>query len=303
MDKFKAINYASIYGMIGNIFLLIIKAIIGFITNSQSMIADAINSACDIFSSIMTFIGNKIASIPSDEDHNLGHGKAEYIYSLLISIAMGLMAISVCKNSLMALINKTKYDFNIWLVVVCITTIITKLSLYLYTNNLSKKYNNLLLEANSKDHRNDCLLTSLNLTACLLSLKEIYFVDSLVGIFIAIWIFISATKIFTQSYDVLMDKSLNDETKDKVYEIIKTHPEIKKVIHFNSTPVGYQYQISFTIYVDGNLSTFESHTIANNLEKEIDKKIPEIYLTVIHVNPMEIKQIKNKKKLLKNSSL
>ena len=303
MNKFKAINKASIYGMIGNIFLLIIKAIIGFITNSQSMIADAINSACDIFSSIMTFIGNKIASIPSDDDHNLGHGKAEYIYSLLISIAMALMALSVFKNSLMALINKTKYTFNIWLVVVCINTIITKLSLYLYTNNLSKKYNNLLLEANSKDHRNDCLLTTLNLTACLLSLKEIYFVDSLVGIFIAIWIFISATKIFIQSYDVLMDKSLDDETKEKVYEIIKTHPEIKKVIHFNSTPVGYQYQISFTIYVDGNLTTFESHTIANTLEKEIDKKIPEIYLTVIHVNPMEVKLPKHKRKLLKNRSL
>ena len=302
MDKFKAINYASIYGMIGNIFLLIIKAIIGFITNSQSMIADAINSACDIFSSIMTFIGNKIASIPSDEDHNLGHGKAEYIYSLLISIAMGLMAISVCKNSFLALINKTKYTFNTWLVVVCIITIVTKLSLYLYTNNLSKKYNNLLLEANSKDHRNDCLLTSLNLIACLLSLKDIYFVDSLVGIFIAIWIFISATKIFTQSYDVLMDKSLSVETKEKVYAIIKTHPEIKKVIHFNSTPVGYQYQISFTIYVDGNLSTFESHNIANNLEKEIDKKIPEIYLTVIHVNPFEIDTKKIRRKIYKKNT-
>ena len=303
MDKFKTINKASIYGMIGNIFLLIIKAIIGFITNSQSMIADAINSACDIFSSIMTFIGNKIASIPCDEDHNLGHGKAEYIYSLLISIAMGLMAVSVCKNSFLALINKTKYTFNIWLLIVCVITIITKLSLYLYTNNLSKKYNNLLLEANSKDHRNDCLLTSLNLIACLLSLKEIYFIDSLVGLFIAIWIFISAIKIFNQSYDVLMDKSLDNETKEKVYAIIKTHPEIKKVIHFNSTPVGYQYQISFTIYVDGNLSTFESHNIANNLEKEIDKKIPEIYLTVIHVNPMEIKPLKHKRKLLKNRSL
>lgn len=303
MNKFKAINKASIYGMIGNIFLLIIKAIIGFITNSQSMIADAINSACDIFSSIMTFIGNKIASIPSDEDHNLGHGKAEYIYSLLISIAMGLMAVSVCKNSFLALINKIKYTFNIWLVIVCIVTIITKLTLYLYTNKLSKKYNNLLLEANSKDHRNDCLLTSLNLIACLLSLKDIYFVDSLVGIFIAIWIFISATKIFTQSYDVLMDKSLDNETREKVYAIIKTHPEIKKVIHFNSTPVGYQYQISFTIYVDGNLSTFESHNIANTLEKEIDKKIPEIYLTVIHVNPMEVKLKRHKRKLLKNRSL
>lgn len=295
MNKFKAINYASIFGMLGNIFLLTIKAIIGYITNSQSMIADAFNSASDIFSSIMTFIGNKIASIPSDEDHNLGHGKAEYIYSLLISIAMGLMSISVCKNSVLSLINKNTYKFNIWLIIVCLITIITKLILYLYTNKLSKKYNNLLLEANAKDHRNDCLLTSLNLVACLLSLKKIYFVDSIVGIFIAIWIFITATKIFIKSYDVLMDKSLDEDTKEKVFAIINKHPEIKKVIHFNSTPVGYQYQISFTIYVDGNLSTFKSHEIANNLEKEIDKKIPEIYLTVIHVNPLEVKKQKKSK--------
>lgn len=306
MNKFKAINTASILGMLGNIFLLIIKSIVGILTNSQSMIADAFNSASDIFSSIMTFIGNKIASVPKDDDHNLGHGKAEYIYSLLISIAMGLMAISVCKNSCFALINKTNYTFSIWLIIICLTTIITKLSLYLYTNNLSKKYSNLLLEANAKDHRNDCILTSLNLIACLLSLKEIYFIDSIVGILIAIWIFITAIKIFIQSYDVLMDKSLDQETKEKVYAIIKRHPEIKKVIHFNSTPVGYQYQISFTIYVDGNLSTFESHAIANNLEKEIDKAMPEIYLTVIHVNPMQVTDSKKKlrrktsKKLLKN---
>lgn len=303
MNKFKAINRASIFGTIGNIFLLIIKATIGFITNSQSMIADAFNSASDIFSSIMTFIGNKIASIPSDEDHNLGHGKAEYIYSLLISIAMGLMAVSVCKNSFLALINKSAYTYSNWLLIICIITIIIKLFLYQYTNNLSKKYNNLLLEANSKDHINDCLLTSLNLIACILSLKQIYFVDSLVGIIISIWIFISAVKIFIKSYDVLMDKSLDDDTKEKVYNIIKTHPEIKKVIHFNSTPVGYQYQISFTIYVDGNLSTFESHNIANTLEKEIDKQLPEIYLTVIHVNPMKIDNYakKTRKKLSKKN--
>ena len=299
MNKFKAINYASILGMSGNIFLLIIKTIVGLYTNSQSMIADAFNSASDIFSSIMTFIGNKIASRPSDDDHNLGHGKAEYIYSMLISIAMGLMAISVGKNSFQSLINNTKYEFTIWLVIVCIMTIITKLSLYIYTNKLYKKYNNLLIEANAKDHRNDCIITTLNLIACLLSLNEVYFIDGIVGIIIAIWILITAIKIFKKSYDVLMDKSLDDITKEKVYKIINSHSEIKKIIHFNSTPVGYQYQISFTIYVDGNMSTFQSHEIANNLEKEIDKKIPEIYLTVIHVNPMDIKPVikKSSKKL------
>ena len=73
---------------------------------------------------------------------------------------------------------------------------------------------------------------------------------------------------------------------------IKKHKEIKKVEHFNATPVGYKYQISFTIYVDGNLSTFESHEIANRLEKEIDK-LDEIYLAVIHVNPIEIEKGEN----------
>ena len=90
MGRYKSVNTASILGILGNLFLLVIKGMIGFITNSRAMIADAFNSAGDIFSSVITFIGNKIASKPSDEDHNLGHGKAEYIYSMLMSIYLFL---------------------------------------------------------------------------------------------------------------------------------------------------------------------------------------------------------------------
>ena len=100
-DRYSSTKAASILGIVGNIFLLIIKGIIGYITSSQSMIADAFNSAGDIFSSIMTFIGNRIASRPRDDDHNLGHGKAEYIYSMLISIAMIIMAYQVFKSSIL----------------------------------------------------------------------------------------------------------------------------------------------------------------------------------------------------------
>ena len=278
--KFMAIKKVSIWGMIGNVFLLIIKAIVGFITGSQAMLADAFNSASDIFSSIMTFIGNKIASKPRDDDHNLGHGKAEYIYSMFISIAMGLMSIKVIISAIKTILLGEKFSFSIWLVVV----------LYIYANGVYKKHKSLLLEANAKDHRNDCIITSLNLVACLLSLEGIYFVDSVVGIGISIWIFIVALKIFLESYDVLMDKAMDTITRDKVYDIISKHKEIRGVNHFNATPVGYKYQISFTIFVDGNLSTFDSHSIANGLEKEIDKNIPEVYLTVIHVNPIDVKK-------------
>ena len=286
MDRFKATKISSVLGIVGNIFLLIIKAVIGITTNSQSMIADAFNSAGDIFSSFMTFIGNKISSKEADEDHHLGHGKAEYIYSLLISIAMILLSLTVIKNAISTLIDKEYLTFSIWLIVVCLVTIITKLGLFIYTNILYKKYKNILIKANSIDHRNDCIITTTTLISILLSNMGYYYVDAIVGILISLWIFYVAVKLFIESYDVLMDKAMSQETKEKVLSIIDKHEEVLKIQHFNATPVGYRYQISFTIYVDGDMSTTDSHAIANALEREIEKEIPEIYLTVIHVNPM-----------------
>lgn len=295
MDRFKSAKKASTLGIIGNIFLLIIKGIIGIITKSQAMIADSLNSAGDIFSSLMTYIGNKIASQPKDEDHNLGHGKAEYIYSLLISIVMILTSVIIIKDGALSLIQNKKYAYSNWLIIVCIITIIIKLSLYIYTYKIGKKYNNLLIKANSKDHINDCILTTCNLISCVLAKQNIFIFDGIVGIIIGLWILVTGIKIYKESYDVLMDKAISNETKQEVYKIIKQHKEIKRIQHFNSTPIGYMYQISVTIYVDGNLTTFESHEIADNLEKEITKSIDEIYLAVIHVNPIKINESSNNK--------
>ena len=288
MKKYRQIKLASILGIIGNVFLLIIKGIIGLTIKSRAMIADAFNSATDIFTSLMTLIGNKIASKPIDDDHDLGHGKAEYIYSFLISIAMIYMSIIIFKDSIITLINQEKYTYSSWLIIICITTIVTKIILYIYTNNIAKKYNNILIKANSKDHLIDSVITTLNLISCILAKYNIYLLDSLVGIGISIWIIYTAVKIFYESYNVLMDKSISNETKQEVLNTIKKYEEVKKINHFNSTPIGYQYQISFTIFVDGNLSTYESHAIADKLEKEITSKYQDIYLTVIHVNPMDI---------------
>lgn len=287
MDRYKQTKIAGILGIVGNVFLLIIKGIIGLITNSQAMIADAANSAGDIFASFMTFIGNKIASEPKDDTHNMGHGKAEYIFSMFISISMMAIALKLLYDSIMSLINGDTFEFSWFLVVVCITTILVKLGLFLYTRRLSKKFENLLLEANKKDHRNDCVITTFTLISILLSLANIYWFDSIVGIGISIWIFYSGLQIFIESFNVLMDKSLNEEDKNKIIEVINKYPEIKKYNHLNTTPVGYKYLVSITIFVDGTLTTFESHSIADKLEKELNT-LPFVYLAIIHVNPMEM---------------
>lgn len=285
--RYKNVKLASTLGIIGNIFLTIIKTTIGLITKSGSMIADATNSIGDVFSSLMTYIGNKIASIPPDEDHNLGHGKAEYIYSMLISIVMIIMSLMIIKRGTMAIINKTKYEFSIWLIIICVITILTKLGLFIYTNILYKKEKNLLIKANSKDHLNDTIMTSCNLISCILAQHNIFIFDGIVSIIIGLWILISAIKIYKEAYDILMDKAIDNSAKEKVYNIIKKHKEIKDTQHFNSTPIGYLYQISLTIFVSGQLTTLESHEIADKLEKEI-MELDEIYLAVIHVNPIEV---------------
>lgn len=290
MKRFEAANRASILGVIGNLFLFIIKLVVAIFSSSQAMIADAMNSASDILSSIMTYIGNKVAAVEADDDHNLGHGKAEYIYSMLISITMIILGGKILIDSFCSLIKPVEYNFSIWLVVVCIITILIKLLLYLYTRRLGKKYNNLLVVANSKDHRNDCVITTFNLLSAIFYALGFKFFDGVVGIGISLWIIYTGIMIFKDSYDVLMDKTFSIETKDKVMKIIDKYDEIKKINHFNATPVGYLYQVSFSIFVDGKMSTFDSHRIANELEREIEREIPEIYLTVIHVNPIDLKK-------------
>ena len=187
MKRFKATKIASFLGIFFNLFLFIIKFIAALITSSQAMIADAINSLGDIFSSLMTLIGNKIASKPKDDDHNLGHGKAEYFYSLLISIVIIIVALTLFKDSFESIFNRSNYTFSYLLIIVCIITIVIKLSLFIYTNKLSKSLNSLLLKANSKDHLYDAIITIINLISIFLTNIGIYFVDGVVGVLIALW--------------------------------------------------------------------------------------------------------------------
>ena len=283
-DRAEKTKNAGIYGIIGNIFLLIIKAIVGFVSKSQAMIADSINSAGDIFASLMTFIGNKIASEPNDEDHNFGHGKAEYIFSMFISISMILVSAKLLYDSIMTLILGSELKFSWFLVIVCVITIITKIVLFIYVKRIYKKYNNILLEANMEDHRNDCIITTFTLISILLTRINIYWFDSVVGIGISVWICYTGVKIFLESYNVLMDRSVDEKTKDIILDLAHSYKDIKTIGNISSSPVGYKYMIFLTIQVDGEMTTKDSHNLADCLEMDISK-LEKVYKAIVHVEP------------------
>lgn len=212
-------------------------------------------------------------------------GKSEYIFSFLISISMVALSVKLLIDAITSLIFGNVLEYSIYLVIVCLITIITKILLFIYTNKLNKKHNNILLKANSKDHFNDCIVTSFTLISIIFASKGIYWVDGLVGLGIAIWICYSGIKIFIESYNVLMDISIDENTKDKILNLVDKYKEIKKIDSLYSTPSGYKYIIILTIYVDGNMSTFDSHNLADGLEKDI-KALDNVSNAIIHVNPI-----------------
>ena len=177
------------------------------------------------------------------------------------------------------------FEFSWGLIVVCILTIITKFCLYLYTKVMFKKYDNILLKSNYQDHRNDCVVTTFTLISIVFGLFGIYWIDGVVGIGISLWILITGIKIFIESYNVLMDISLDEETKETIMKLVKEHDDIKNCYNLYSTPIGYKYFVIFTIAVDGEMSTFESHKLANHLEKDVEA-LEKIDKAVVHVHPV-----------------
>jgi len=117
-----------------------------------------------------------------------------------------------------------------------------------------------------------------------LSLKGINWFDSIVGIGISAWICKTGIEIFIESYNVLMDISIDEKTKDIILDLVHAYKEVQGINEISSAPVGYQYIIFLTIAVDGNMTTFDSHKLADDLEKNI-VALDKVYKAIVHVEP------------------
>ena len=290
MENFKSVKKVGILGILANLFLFIIKISVGISSKSESMIADSFNSISDVFASLMTFIDNKLARNESDSDHNFGHEKAEYIFSMFISISIFVISIKLLYSSVTSLFTSHKVIYSYNLIIVSIVTIVIKLILYLYTKYLYKKEPSILIKSNSLDHRNDIFLTITVLISIIFSKYNIYFVDSLVGIIISIWFLISGISIFKESYNVLLDVALPDNIKNNIIKFILTNENVVNVEDIYSMSIGYQFIIVLTLCVDGNLNTFESHNIANSIQKKIKNNFSNVKEVFIHIHPIDIEK-------------
>lgn len=282
------VKKVSVLGICANIFLLLIKGIIGFVSNSQAMIADSLNSAGDIFASAMSFIGAKVSSKPCDDDHPYGHGKAEYVFSFVISISMIVASIMMIKTSAESIILKSKVKFSWLLLVICLVTIFTKFILFIYTNKKNKETSSILIKASSEDHRNDMFLTIGTLIGIISSYFGLYFLDGIVGILISLWIIFVGIKLLRESYVVLMDTSLDDSTYKYIISFVENDDRILHVDEVLSKPVGNRHIIILKVSMDGDMSLEKAHNIGGKIKEDLINKFDFICDVIIHINPHTI---------------
>ena len=284
MESSKAAKKVGIISMIFNLILLVIKFFIGIIFNSQGLIADAINSFGDVFSSIVTYVGGKISEKPADEDHEFGHGKAEFVASFLIGIFMIMVSFETLYKSIMSISYKTSFTFSYLLVLAPLITIITKTVLFIYCKGKAKKHNSLLILSNSKDHRNDILLSTGVLVGIVFGYYGYTFVDGIVGIVISLVIIITGIKITKEAYDILIDKCIDIDIVNEMKKQILETDGVRHIDSIKSKPTGNLHMLIVKISVDPLMTVKDSHKIAGIIREKL-RSFSLVYDAVIHINP------------------
>lgn len=288
----KKIKIVALLGISCNIFLLLIKLIVGFLSQSQAMIADGLNSAGDVFASFMTYLGNKIAEQPFDKDHPYGHGKAEYIFSMIISFSLIIVSFTIMRNSVNAIKTQEAFIFTPWLIVVALLTIVIKLFLFVYTSKIGHTYNSLLALANSEDHRNDVFISSFTLLSVVTGYFQLYLIDAVVGVSIGLWIGYTGFKIFTSAYYVLMDTNIDPQIKEEFTSMIESIEGVDHVDAITSKPIGLQFLLIVKISVDAEITIREGHAIGDQV-KEFLMKNDFVDDVIVHLNPTQDHPQKN----------
>ncbi len=287
MDKASiAAKRVGIIGIISNFFLLCAKFIVGIIFKSQGLIADAVNSFGDVFSSIITYIGGKISEKPADEDHEFGHGKAEFVASFLIGIFMVMVSIDTLYSGIMSIVNNEKFTFSYFLLIVPIVTIITKGVLWVYCSKQYNKHNSLLILSNAKDHRNDIILSLGVIIGIACGYFGYYFVDGIVGIAISGVIIVTGVQIIKEAYDVLIDKCIDIEIVNEMKTKIEQTEGVNHLDSIKSKPTGTLHMLVVKVSVDPEMTVRRSHNIAAEIRSNL-RQYPNVYDVVVHINPDE----------------
>lgn len=277
---------SSVVGIICNVFLFILKYIMGTLSGSISVVSDAFNNLSDSAGCMVTLLGYKLASKPADKDHPFGHGRMEYMTALTIAVLILIVAFELFRNSVNKIIHPEKLTFSLIVLISLLVSILIKLWMSFFNAFLGKKINSSVMLATAKDSRTDVIATSATCIAVISSLYTNLPVDGIMGLVVSLFIFKSGIDIVKDTVDNLLGKPVDS---DIVYAIKEMVGESDKIIGIHDLVVhnyGPGNMIgSLHAEVKSNEDFVFVHDMIDELERRIHRELN--ILMTIHMDPIE----------------
>ena len=278
---------SGIVGIFSNLFLFVIKFVIGTIVHSVSIQADGVNNLTDAGSNIISILSFHLANKPADKDHPFGHERTETIASLFVGILTLVLGFETAKESISKVIHPGSIDFRIASVIILLISIIVKFWMYAYNKKLSKTYDSSLLEATALDSISDVCGTTAVLVSTLLSPVLHFNLDGYMGIVVSGIILYGAYGLLRDMINSLIGEAPDPELVHNIVDMIMAHPAILGVHDMMLHNYGpNKIFASAHVEVDSSKDIFETHDHIDNIEREVKKNM-NIDL-VLHMDPVKV---------------
>ena len=272
-DRNKVIIRTSIFGILTNLLLVAVKAFVGIVAMSVSIIMDAVNNLSDALSSTITIIGTKISQKKPDAKHPYGHGRVEYVTAFIISAIILVAGGLAIYESILTIINGNKPDFNVVSIILISVAVLVKVGLGIYFRHVGKKVKSQALKGSGIDALFDALLSLGTLVSIIVYLTTGVVIEGYIGIVIGLFMLKSGIDVLRESLSSLIGERLDKNTAENIKKLVCSFPEVKGAYDLIVNNYGPDKGIgSIHIEVDDSLTAKDIHPLTRKISTEIYEK-------------------------------
>ncbi len=281
---------ASWLSIIVNATLSVLKIVVGLLAGSMAVVADGIDSAGDILTSLITLITAKIISRPPNIRHPYGYDKADTVASKLLAFIIFFAGSQLAISTFNRLISGEANAVPSFIAaIVVVISVVGKIMLARYLNSVGKKIDSAMLRANGRNMQNDVVISiSVLLGLVFTYVFEMPILDTLTAFLVSIWIMFVAVKIIITSSRELLDGVDNPEIYKTVTDAVSLVPEALNPHRIRIRKMAQYYVIALDIEIDGSKRLDEAHRIGHLVEDNIKKSIPNVYDILVHLEPVGV---------------
>lgn len=281
---------SSIVGIICNVVLFGVKLSVGLVINSISVMADAFNNLSDAASSVISFIGVKLAGRPADKEHPFGHGRFEYIAALAVAFLILQVGFSLFQSSFSKVLEPEDINFSPILVGILCLSVLVKVWLMFFNRKLGNRINSAVMKATAADSMGDVMVTSATVISTIIAGITGWQIDGYMGLIVSIFVMIAGFRIAKETLEPLLGQAIDREVYEKITTLVESYDGIVGTHDLIIHNYGPTHRMA-TIHaeVPNNIDFQIAHETIDRIERDVLKQM-DIFL-VIHMDPIEVNDV------------